>query len=212
MPFSVTGGRHGPRRPLVAASSVPRKPVSHGLARRGRSAARATHHEQDVGGHHLHAARGRGQGAHDGGQHVEGAHAEEEVLRERRRGGVSAGRGRGPPARAPPRPCAVSPPQRTRPGEESFRGAGHGDPRESGRWRGGRSGPLPRPAPCASATRVPEFQPFIMNQHPKCEKRNNEKAKQKTLACNTDTFAHSSPVPIKSFSDTKRCVCDLGNY
>lgn len=117
MPFSVTGGRHGPRRPLVAASSVPRTPVSHGLARRGRSAARATHHEQDVGGHHLHAARGRGQGAHDGGQHVEGAHAEEEVLRERRRGGVSAGRGRGPPARAPPRPCAVSPPQRTSPGE-----------------------------------------------------------------------------------------------
>lgn len=43
----------------------------------------ATHHLQDVGGDHLHAAHGCGQRTHDGGEDVEGAHAEEEVLGEK---------------------------------------------------------------------------------------------------------------------------------
>ena len=42
-----------------------------------------THHLQDIGRDHLHAAHGCGQRAHDGGEDIEGTHAEEEILWEK---------------------------------------------------------------------------------------------------------------------------------
>lgn len=53
------------------------------------SGRRATHHLQDVRGDHLHAAHGGGQRTHDGGQDIEGAHAEQEILREKTKEKVS---------------------------------------------------------------------------------------------------------------------------
>lgn len=43
----------------------------------------ATHHLQDIRRHHLHAAHGGGQRTHDGGEDIEGTHAEEEILWEK---------------------------------------------------------------------------------------------------------------------------------
>lgn len=54
-------------------------PLWVGSGRKG-----ATHHLQDVGGDHLHAAHGRGQCTHNGGEDVEGTHAEEQILREKK--------------------------------------------------------------------------------------------------------------------------------
>lgn len=45
-----------------------------------------THHLQDISRDHLHAAHGCGQCAHDGGEDVEGTHAEEEILKEKKEG------------------------------------------------------------------------------------------------------------------------------
>lgn len=54
-----------------------------------------THHLQHLGGDHLHAAHGRGQSAHDGGDDVEGANTKEQLLKYRgRREEGEKGRGK----------------------------------------------------------------------------------------------------------------------
>lgn len=40
------------------------------------------YHLQDIGGHHLHTTHGGGQGAHNGGDHIQRTHTEQQLLQE----------------------------------------------------------------------------------------------------------------------------------
>lgn len=76
--------------------AIERPSVAHRRSLRALGGAPAlTHHPQDVGRHHLHAAHGGSQGAHDGGDDIESTDAEQQLLQDRRMGRQGEGGGGG---------------------------------------------------------------------------------------------------------------------